>query len=321
MKKIIVTIPVEDRHKEYLERIGAGCEFYYTSASAVTGDEIRKADIIIGNVSRRMLKDAEKLRWIQLNSAGSDNYCEAGILRPGVVLTNATGAYGLAISEYMVGMSFLLQNKFYRYYHNQLNGLWRDEGNVTSVWGSTVLAVGLGDIGGEYAKRMKALGSYTIGVRRTKGDKPDYLDEIHTVDSLDELIPRADFVALSLPNSPKTYHIMDERRLRLMKSGAYLINVGRGSAIDGDALCRVLEEGHLGGCGVDVTDPEPLPGDHPLWKAPRMVITPHISGQYHLKETFERIVAIAGENLEKFLAGDVDGMKNLVDFATGYRRR
>ena len=181
--------------------------------------------------------------------------------------------------------------------------------------------VGLGDIGGEYAKRMKALGSYTIGLRRTEGEKLDYLDEVFTTEHLDELLPRADFVALSLPNSPATYHIMDERRLRLMKKTAFLLNVGRGSAIDPEALNRVLHDGWLGGCGVDVTEPEPLPEDSPLWDAPRMYITPHISGQYHLQETFERIVRIAGGNLEKFLAGEKDSMKNLVDFKTGYRRR
>ncbi len=321
MKRVVVTIPVQDRHKEYLEKTGAGCEFFYTSASAVTGEKIREADIIIGNINPKLLREAGRLEWMQLNSAGSDTYCAPGVLKPGVVLTNATGAYGLAISEYMVGMSFMLQNKFYRYCRNQINHLWKDEGDVTSIWGAVTLTVGLGDIGGEYAKRMKALGSYVIGVRRTKGEKPEYVDEIHTTESLDMLLPRADFVALSLPNSRGTYHIMDERRLRLMKPGAYLLNVGRGSAIDGDALCRVLEEGHLGGCAVDVTEPEPLPADHPLWDAPRMVITPHISGQYHLPETFERIDRIAGENLEKFLAGDIDGMRNLVDFETGYRRK
>ncbi len=321
MKKIIVTIPAGDRHREYLEKIGAGCEFFYTSPAAVTEDILRTADIIIGNVAPKLLTCAQGLQWLQLNSAGSDNYCAPGILRPGVLLTNATGAYGLAISEYMVGMSFLLQNRFYQYYGNQMARRWKDQGPVTSVWGSTALVVGLGDIGGEYAKRMKALGSYTIGVRRTAGEKPEYLDELYTTESLDQLLPRADFVALSLPNSPSTRHIMDERRLRLMKPGAYLINVGRGNAIHTEALLKVLEEGLLGGCGVDVTDPEPLPENHPLWAAPRMVITPHISGQYHLPETFERIVRIAGENLEKFLEGRTEEMRNLVDFETGYRRR
>lgn len=321
MKNILVTIPVEDRHKEYLERAGAGCRFSYTSPGGVTEEELGQAEIIIGNVKPQMLKDAGELQWIQLNTAGSDNYCAPGILRPGVVLTNASGAYGLAISEYMVGMTFMLQNRFYQYYRNQMNHQWKDQGRVISVCGSVTLSVGMGDIGGEYARKMKALGSYILGVRRTPGEKPEYVDELYTAVELDRLLPRADFVALSLPGGSATRHMMDERRLRLMKPGAFLLNVGRGTAIDTDALCRVLKEGHLGGCGVDVTDPEPLPPDHPLWDAPRMVITPHISGQYHLQEALERIVRIAGENLEKFLEGRVDEMKNVVDFETGYRRR
>lgn len=320
-KRILVTIPADAGHREYLEAIGKGCVFFYVPGSEVTEDDVKQADVIIGNVEPELLKAPERLQWLQLNSAGADTYCAPGILKPGTLLTNATGAYGLAISEYMVGMSFMLQNKFYQYYANQQRHQWKDQGKVTSVYGATVLAVGLGDIGGEYAKRMKALGSYTIGVRRSPGEKPEYLDELYTTENLDQLLPRADFVALSLPNSPATYHIMDERRLRLMKPGAFLLNVGRGSAIDTEALCKVLQEGHLGGCGVDVTDPEPLPEDHPLWGAPRMVITPHISGQYHLQETFERIVRIAGRNLEKFLAGQQDHMENLVDFETGYRKR
>lgn len=320
-KKILVVLPVEQRHKEYLEAIGADCEFVYSSPNAVTQEEVDEAQVIIGNVSTAMTGKAANLEWIQLNSAGSDVYCKAGALKEGALLTNATGAYGLAISEYMVGMSFMMQNHFAQYYRNQMDHQWKDEGKVTSVWGSTTLVVGLGDIGGEYAKRMKALGSHTIGVRRTASEKPEYLDELYTTDKLDELLPRADFVALVLPNTPQTRGLMDERRLRLMKKSAYLINVGRGTAIDSDALNRVLRDGWLGGCAVDVTDPEPLPADHPLWDAPRMIITPHISGQYHLQETFERIVRIAGENLEKFLRGDVELMRNLVDFETGYRKR
>jgi phosphoglycerate dehydrogenase-like enzyme len=181
--------------------------------------------------------------------------------------------------------------------------------------------VGLGDIGGEYAKRMKALGSYVIGVRRKAGEKPDYLDELYTSEKLDELLPRADFVALALPNTPDTIHIMGEERLRTMKKHAFLINVGRGNAIDSDALNRVLREGHLGGCAVDVTEPEPLPPEHPLWDAPGMIITPHIAGKFNLPETFERIIRIAGTNMEKFLAGKRDEMTSLVDRGTGYRQR
>lgn len=321
MKQVLVTIPVKDRHKAYLEEIGRDCAFLYKEVSAVAEADVRDAQIIIGNVPPEMIGGSPKLEWIQLNSAGADAYCKPGVLAEGTLLTNATGAYGLAISEYMVGVALMLQNKLYIYHKNQLNHYWHDEGDVTSIFGSTTLVVGLGDIGGEFASRMKALGSYTIGVRRTEGVKPDYLDELYTAERLDELLPRADFVALTLPNTPQTHHIMNEARLRAMKPGAILINVGRGSAVDPDALLKVLESGHLGGCALDVTEPEPLPADHPLWDAPRLVITPHIAGKFHLQETFERIVRIAGENLENYLAGRTNEMRNLVDFATGYRRR
>lgn len=314
-------MPVQSRHKAYLEQIGRDCLFSYVPGSQVTEEMIQDADIIIGNVNSGLLREPRRLKWLQLNAAGADNHCRPGVLRPGTILTNATGAYGLAISEHLLGMTLMLLKRLDQYYDNQKEQLWKDEGTVSTVYGSTTVVLGLGDIGSEYAARMRALGSYVIGIRRTPGPKPDCVDEICTVEQLDEVLPRADFAAMALPNTPQTYHIMDERRLRMMKRGAILVNAGRGTAIDQDALCRVLREGHLGGCGVDVTDPEPLPADHPLWSAPRMLITPHISGGYHMQETFERIVRIAGGNLEKFLAGRTDEMVNQVDFATGYRRR
>ena len=151
--------------------------------------------------------------------------------------------------------------------------------------------------------------------------KPDCVDEIYGMDQLDELLPRADFVAMVLPSSAQTQHIMDERRKRLMKKGAYLINCGRGDAVDCDALNKLLREGNtLGGAALDVTEPEPLPAEHPLWDAPRCIITPHASGNFFLQETFERIVRITGENFEKFLAGDTEHMINQVDLVSGYRK-
>ena len=179
--------------------------------------------------------------------------------------------------------------------------------------------LGLGDIGGDYARKCHALGAHVIGVRRTNRNKPDYLDEQHTMDDLDELLGRADIVAMVLPGGDATNHIMDERRLRLMKKGAYLINVGRGNAVDPEGLYKVLKEGHLGGCGLDVTEPEPLPADSPLWDLGNLVITPHVAGNFFLPETFERIIRIAGENLAAWANGTP--YRNVVDFTTGYRKQ
>lgn len=316
MKAILVLIPVEDRHKRCLEDIGTDCEFIYTNAEKLTDEQISRASVIIGNAPVSMMPLAKQLEWIQLNSAGADAYCKPDVLRPETLLTNATGAYGLAVSEHMLAMTMMLQKKLHLYHSNQKLHLWKDEGNVTSICKSVTLVLGLGDIGSSYAKKMKALGSHVIGIKRRVADIPEYLDELYTMDKLEELLPRADIVAMTLPNSPSTYHIINRERLALMKPAALLINGGRGTAIDQDALCAALQDGRLGGCAADVTDPEPLPEEHPLWDAPNMLITPHISGSYHLQETLEQIVRISSDNLRRFLAGEP--LKNLVNRQAGY---
>ncbi|HIZ79436.1 MAG TPA: D-2-hydroxyacid dehydrogenase [Candidatus Lachnoclostridium stercorigallinarum] len=313
MKTILIVMPFQEKHRTYVEAIGKDCRFCYSSREAVTPEDVRNAEIILGNVPPHLLADAEKLEWIQLNSAGSDAYCAPGILRPDVLLTSASGAYGLAVAEGMLAMTMALCRKMDLYAGNQAKKLWQAEGEISSVWNSTSLILGLGDIGQEYARRMKALGSYTIGIRRNVSEKPDYMDELHTMDDLEKLLPRADFVAMSLPSTSETHHLMDEKRLLMMKKGSYLINAGRGDAVDCDALNQVLHRGvSLAGCALDVTEPEPLPADHPLWDAPRAIIMPHCAGGFHLPETFERVVRITGENLGKFLAGDREKMRNVV---------
>lgn len=312
--KIIVTIPTEPKHRELLAAACPGGEFVY-SEGPIDDVLLEEAEVIIGGVPVNKLCLAKKLKFLQLSMAGSDNY--AGRVPEGVLLANASGAYGLAISEHMLGTMLMLMKKLHLYRDNQNNSLWRDEGRVTGVEGARVLVVGLGDIGGDFARKCNALGAYCIGIRRSLHDKPDYVEELHTLRDLDVLIPTADVVALALPQSNESKGLFNEERLRSMKRGAVLINVGRGSAVDTDALVKVLEEGHIY-AGLDVTDPEPLPADHPLWKCTNAMITPHISGFYHLKQTHDRIVRIAAENLAAYVSGG--RIKNLVDSSTGYRR-
>jgi phosphoglycerate dehydrogenase-like enzyme len=238
------------------------------------------------------------------------------VLPGGAVLTNASGAYGLAISEYMLGVLLEMIKKLHIYRDNQLEANWSYSGQVKSIYHSTALIVGLGDIGGEFAKRLKALGAYTIGIRRKNPDKPDYLDELYFMDQLENLLPRADIVALSLPGTSLTYRVINRETLKLMKHDAVLINVGRGSAVDTDALCDALENGHLFGAALDVTDPEPLPKEHRLWKVKNAVITPHVSGGFSLQETHDRIVRISANNLEAILNGEKPA--NIVDLSAGY---
>lgn len=321
MKNILVVMPVQEAHRRYLEEIGAGCRFTYADVQEVTLEQVCDAEIIFGNPAPQLVAQSRKLKWLQLNSSGADAYCKPGVLQPGTLLTCATGGYGLTVSEGLVAMSYVLCRKLDLYLHNQEKHLWQPEGSVSSIRNSTTLVIGLGDIGAEYGQRMKALGSHVIGIRRRPGQKPEWLDELYGMERLEEMLPRADFVTLALPSTPQTYHLMDEARMRRMKPGAFLLNGGRGDAVDCDALNRLLREGKsLGGAGLDVTEPEPLPSDHPLWDAPRCIITPHVAGGFFLPETQERVVRIAGENLKRFLSGDHRNLQNQVDFSTGYRK-
>lgn len=316
MKNILVMIPTNDQHKKLLEEKAPGSSFIYADSGIADAAQVKNANIIIGSPSTSLIRDSKNLEWLQLQSAGVGKYAEDNMLPEGVILTNASGAYGLAISEYMLAVLLELFKKLHLYRDKQMKSDWSDSGRIKSIYGSTALVVGLGDIGGEFAERLKALGAYTMGIRRRNADKPDYLDELHLMDEFDKLLPRADIVALSLPGTKLTNRVINRETLKLMKQDAVLINVGRGSAIDTEALCDALENGQIAGAALDVTDPEPLPGEHRLWGIRNAVITPHVSGGFSLQETHDRIIRICADNLEAFLEGT--SMKNVVDRSAGY---
>lgn len=335
MKNILVTVPVSAKQRGALEQEGADVRYRLGEdlpsgrggalpfpelipAEPVAEEDIAWAEAILGNVKPELLKSAKNLKWLQTSSAGVEPYTRPGVMPQGASLTNATGAYGLAISEHMLGMLLAVFKKLELYRDAQLSGDWGDRGEVRTLLGATVLVLGMGDIGGSFARLCKAMGAYVIGLRRTDGSKPGYADEVHLTGELDELLPRADVVAVTLPGTPATRGMLSRERIGRMKQGAVVLNVGRGYVIDTEALCDALESGRLGGAGLDVTEPEPLPKGHRLWGLPTAVITPHVSGGYHLRETHERIVDIFAENLGRFLKGE--GLRNQVDFETGYRK-
>ena len=320
MKTALVALKLDEEQRDFLIRQTAGgteeVRFIFKEADLLTQQDLENVDWIIGAVDPQLAAAAKKLEWLQLSSAGADIYVKPGILQEHVLLTNSSGAYGLTVSEHMVAVTFALIRRLHQYARNQSRHEWKMMGPVISVEGAVVLVLGLGDIGGSYARKMKALGAYVIGVRRTKCRKPEYVDEQYTLEELDRLLPRADIVAMVLPGGEATKHLMDERRLRLMKKGAFLINDGRGNAIDPAGLKNVLKDGHLGGAALDVTEPEPLPADDELWDDENVIVTPHISGQFLLKETLVRVLSICGRNLYHRTHGEE--MEHVVDRGTGY---
>lgn len=318
MKQVLVLMPVEARHKEKLEAAGAGCNFEYSSPDQVTVESIRSANVILGQPRAEMLGASEKLEWLQLESAGADAYVRPGVLHEKTLLTNATGAYSKAVAEHAFALTLMLQKKLYLYRDDQKKAIWGDWGTVSSLSDCTVAVVGLGDIGQHYARLVKAMGARVIGVKRRSGNCPDCVDELVLTQDLDTVLPRADVILSILPNTAATRYIYTAESFDQMKDSALFINCGRGNAVASDVLVQALSEHKIAAAAIDVTEVEPLPADSPLWQLENLVITPHISGGFHLPETFERIVDIAAENLRAFLDGRE--LRNVIDFATGYKK-
>ena len=308
-------------HAELYRQLTAAApeaEFRFFLDAVPSKADVADVDVIIGNVPGVLLLYAKKLKWFQLNSAGADMYCKPGLLPEGVVLTNATGAYGTSIAEHMVAMVLTLFRDFHVYSRQQTAHYWKPHGTTRMILGSTTLCVGLGDIGTNFCRRMHALGSYTVGVKRRPSEKPEGVDELWLTDHLDELLPRADIVALSLPGTSQTNHILTRERLRKCKKDAIVLNVGRGSCIDTEALIEALQEGEIGGAALDVLEKEPLPADSPLWDMENVFITPHTAGGCNLRLAVENIVAIASRNLIAYQKGEP--LENVVDPAIGYKK-
>lgn len=318
--KILILLDVDDEQKKILENpIPEDVEVQYEKAKALTEDQIKDVEIIIGNPPVSVAAQAKKLKWLQLNSAGADEYINKGILPDDCMITCSSGAFNTALSEHLMAMLLFISNNLGVYHTNQQQQKeWKTRGQAKTIENSTVLIIGLGNVGQSFAKRMKAMGAFTIGVRRTEHQKPAYMDEVHTYSSIDSLLPRADIIALILPSTTETYHILDSKRLRSIKDDAIILNIGRGNSIDNEALYEEIMKGRFFGVALDVTEEEPLPKESKLWAMPRTLITPHIAGKAHASLTMETKVQIAAYNLKQYFSSKE--LRNIVDKATGYKK-
>ena len=322
IKKLLTYFPLSDKQLEELEALLPGTEILCREQENITQQDVDNADVIFGNIPPRMLANTDKLKWLHLSSAGTDGYLP--LIERGILLTNGTGAYNDSIAEYMLAFTGALCIGLPAYSRNQQQGIWQRIGWARTIKGSTVLVLGCGNIGTAYAQRMHALGAYVIGVRRSASACPEGVDEMLGMNEVDDALPRADIVAMIMPNTPETVGFMDARRISLMKDGALLINCGRGNALDAEALYTALVSGKLGGAAIDVAYKEPLPEDDKLWSAPNLMITPHVAGGWnaggesapHMSRT---VVEVFVKNLKAYLAGEF--LPNTVDPKTGYTKK
>ena len=287
-----------------------------TEEKAYTQRQLANAEIIVGFPKESDLPKAVNLRWLQTPSSGIESYAKRELYHNrDILLTRGTGTYGKQIADHVMGMIIGLNHALFTYRDQMRVQRWKSYFPPVDLWESTLLIVGLGDIGRQTALRAKASGMHVIGIKRTVGDTPIGVDELYAPDSLDELLPRADFVVIAANQTRETEGLMDARRLALMKKGSVFINVARGSLVDQDALIEALEGGHLGGAGLDVTTPEPLPPENKLWSLPNVLISPHSSGLSYSDP--HQIFDLFFENLGHYL-GERGNMRNLVDFDRQY---
>jgi phosphoglycerate dehydrogenase-like enzyme len=318
--KILSILPANKEQEQKLKLTAQkyNADIFFEDRHKVTEEQVLSADIILGNAPVQFVAKSRRLKWLQTNSAGTDQFIVPGVLPAGVLLTNATGSYGPSVGGWMFAQTLSLLNKLYLYRDAQRESRWTDFGKVEQLAGKTVLICGAGDIGLYYAKCCKQMGACTIGIKRRPSEKADVLDELYLSDEIEKVLPRADIVASVLPGTKDTYQFFDSRKFSCFKNGSYFINAGRGTSVEQKILAQMLQSGKLEAAAIDVTDPEPLPEDSPLWKIPNLVISPHVAGGFHLDETVERIVNIALENLENYFSGKI--LRNIVDFETGYKK-
>lgn len=249
------------------------------------------------------LAAATRLRWVQAGTAGVDRLV-AGLAGRDVLLTNASGAHGVPMAELVLGMMLGFAAGLHTAgrgpaeYDSVRAQILREKFELE---GQTVCVLGLGDIGGTLARKAQALGMRVIGVRRSRNPFP-YADAQITPDRLLDVLPQSDHVALCLPLTSATVGIIGRAELRAMKPSSYIYNVGRGSSVEPEALLHALRERWIAGAGLDVTDPEPVPGDSPLWGMRNVVLSRHTSGSSPFNG--DRITAIFARNLAHYLAGE-----------------
>ncbi len=303
---ILVLLPINSTHRAMLLASAPDAEIIQAGADdPALPALVANADMIVGNIDPALLTHAgPNLQLLQLQSAGYDNYLAAGTVPATAELCCSVGAYGQAVSEHMFAMLLSLMKRLPGYLRAQDAHDWCDLGVVSSLRGAHVLVLGAGDIGTHFAELCRAMGAHVEGVKRRVLTYPSVFEAMHTMDELPQALAEADVVASFLPSTDATRKLADAAFFSSCKKGAWFVNGGRGDLVDNDALIAALESGQLAGAALDVCDPEPLPAESPLWDAPNLLLTPHISGWLHLPVTLDNVIGIAAENLKHLQAGE-----------------
>lgn len=277
--------------------------------------EIADADGVIGTLTPEQFRTAKKLKWMQATFTGMEHVLIPDLVNSQVTLCNTKNVYGPQIADHAFAFLLSLTRRLNVTIPNQHKEEWiRGREGMFELDGKTALVIGIGGIGSNIAQRAHGFGMKVIGVDIRDLPRSNVISKVVTPEHLDEVIPEADVVFIAAPHTKKTEGMMGAKQFNLMKKGTFYIAMSRGKVTDTNALVRALDEGRLAGAGLDVTDPEPLPKGHPLWKFPNVVITPHTSGGSDNLAARTRAVVI--ENLRRF--SNDQPLINVVDKQAGF---
>jgi phosphoglycerate dehydrogenase-like enzyme len=300
-----------------LQAIAPDVEFI-AAGTAEANAKIASVDAVIGTCNADVVSAGKAIQWIQLTSAGVENCVSVpGIKERNILVTNMQRISGPIIAEHVMAMTLAFTRGLDIYIAAQAEGRWlpgAPPGRAAVIDGKTMLVVGLGGIGTEVARRAHALGMKVTATRASGRTGPDFVSYVGLPDELPKLASEADFVVNTAPLTPQTKGIYNAALFAKMKPTAYFINIARGGSVVTSDLVEALKSKTIAGAALDVTDPEPLPPGHPLWKAPNIIITPHVSSDSDLESDAQ--VQVVRENLRRYLAGD--RMLSVVDVARGY---
>ena len=300
-----------ERHPEIASRIDSFIDWDFDNfaASMKTANALVTWDL----PTEKLAKIAPNLRWIHIIGAGVEHLQPIDWLPRGVTLTNNRGVHALKTAESAVMAVMMLNIGMPRLFTDQRNHVW-DPRFSTPLTGKTIACIGVGEMGGAAARRFKQLGLKVIGVRR--GAKPHrYVDVMHGPAELKNVLSQADFVHVTLPQTPETIGLIGAAELDAMKPGVGIINFGRAQVINYPALAERLVDGHIGGAILDVHDPEPLPEDSPFWDVPNLIITPHVTSDDDVSY-IPLTLDLVFDNLGRMLRGKP--LKNKVNPKLGY---
>ncbi len=320
MRKLAVCVNfMNDAYRRRIEAaarpLGFGVDFYGTQEELAP--HIRDYEVIYGHPDPALLRQAAALRWLCSDTAGVDKYLDDAVWpQPDCLLSNSSGAYGPTIAEHILMVLLMLLRRMPEYQDALARREWPYLHPIRSITGSHVVLLGAGDIGSNAARRLKALGARTTAVCRSGHSEEPAFDQVLPLDGLERVLPQADALILALPATPETVGVLSRERIALLPAHAYVVNVGRGSAIDQDALVEALHARRIAGAALDVMTPEPLPVHHPLWDCPNTILTPHVSGNMSLGLTCDIDVDLFLRDLPRYVAGEAP--VGLVDRRRGY---